>query len=151
MRQLSKSLTETAETAKSFLKFLEKNKEKKATIVGLFGDLGSGKTVFVKGVAEALGLKQTVSSPTFVIEKIYKLDDYELDIQKFKYLIHIDAYRLNNGEELSNLGWEEISSNHKNLIFIEWPENVKEVLPNNIKKIHFRFVDDKTREIKYGN
>jgi len=80
MKILSKSIIETEKIAKNFLETLSKNK--KATIIGLYGDLGSGKTAFVKGIAKALNLEKTVSSPTFVIEKIYKLHtDYQSDIE----------------------------------------------------------------------
>ena len=108
----SNSVSETGNLAKDFLNNIERKNQ--AKVVGLRGDLGSAKTTFVKAVAEHLGLKQTVSSPTFVIEKIYKLDS-----QKFKHLIHIDAYRLEKGEELLNLGWQDISKDPDNLIFIE--------------------------------
>lgn len=113
-----------------------------ATVVGLKGDLGAGKTTFVKFVAETLGVKGIVTSPTFVIEKIYKLDN-----QEFNHLIHIDAYRLEGGQELKVLGWDEISSNSKNLIFIEWPERVDDILPKDISIIKFEFIDEKTREV----
>jgi len=147
---VSKSLEETEKIARNFLKEISENKkEGGAIIVGLFGDLGSGKTSFVKGVAKTLGVEGSVSSPTFVIEKIYKLSDYELETHNFSHLIHIDAYRLSGGEELKNLGWNEIISNYKNIIFIEWPENVEEVLPKEIKKINFKFIDENTREIIY--
>ena len=114
-----------------------------ALIVGLYGDLGSGKTAFTQVVEKCLGVKETVTSPTFVIEKIYKLDHRD-----FEHLIHIDAYRLKNGDELLHLGWEEIAKNPKNIIFIEWPERVAEILPNNMKKIYFTFVNEDTREIE---
>ena len=84
-----------------------------------------------------------MTSPTFVIEKIYKLDN-----KNFDHLIHIDAYRLASGEELLHLGWEEIAKNSKNIIFIEWPERVSEILPKDIEKILFTFVGDNIREIE---
>ncbi|MEK7514295.1 MAG: tRNA (adenosine(37)-N6)-threonylcarbamoyltransferase complex ATPase subunit type 1 TsaE, partial [Patescibacteria group bacterium] len=69
---------------------------KRAKIVGLIGELGAGKTAFVKEVAHLLGVKDTLTSPTFVIEKIYPLKG-----KQFKKLIHIDAYRLSEGKELT--------------------------------------------------
>jgi tRNA threonylcarbamoyladenosine biosynthesis protein TsaE len=66
-------------------------------------------------------------------------------------LIHIDAYRLEKSEELLSLGWKEISENPKNLIFVEWPEKVKEILPNDIRMLEFRFIDETTREITIKN
>jgi len=140
---LSNSLEETKAIASEFIERLEPL-EFGATIVGLRGNLGSGKTTFTKASAEILGIKETVSSPTFVIEKIYKLEN-----QKFTHLIHIDAYRLSSGSELLTLGWKEVSSDSKNIIFIEWPENIKDILPQNTLFIDFKFVDENKREIFY--
>lgn len=152
----SNNLKETEEIAKKFVGNLLSNPVTKsgAFVIALYGDLGSGKTTFVKAVVKALGLEKTVTSPTFVIEKIYPI---RTDGRKrptsngagqFENLIHIDAYRLKSGEELKSLGWEEISKNPKNIIFIEWPENVKDIIPKDAKKIEFKFVDENTREIK---
>ncbi|MFA6338576.1 MAG: tRNA (adenosine(37)-N6)-threonylcarbamoyltransferase complex ATPase subunit type 1 TsaE [Candidatus Paceibacterota bacterium] len=145
MKYVSKSIKETADIAAKFLEKIEKlNKSEKAVVVGLDGDLGSGKTAFTKEIANILGVKETVTSPTFVIEKTYKLKN-----QKFNHLIHIDAYRLASGSELTHLGWSEISSDPKNLIFIEWPEIVKDILPDDMIKINFEFIDETTREITF--
>lgn len=118
---------------------------KKATIFCLYGDLGSGKTTFTKGFVSAFGVKQNVTSPTFVIEKIYKLPKPT----NFQHIIHIDAYRLNSGEEMIELGWNEIIENPENIILIEWPEKIVDILPKNIKKIEFTFVDEDKRIINY--
>ena len=125
-----------------FAKTLSPQKEE-ATVVGLRGELGSGKTTFVKGVARGLGVEGVVASPTFVIEKIYKLK-----AQLFDYLIHIDAYRLESGEELSTLGFDDLRKDPKNLIVIEWPEHVREVLGEDLKMLHFVFINSSTRSIK---
>ena len=114
-----------------------------ATLVALSGNLGAGKTAFVKCIARFLGVTEEITSPTFVIEKIYKLQE-----QKFAHLIHIDAYRLDSGSELANLGWREISENPSNIIFLEWPERVAEILPKDMKKIYFTFIDETTREVE---
>ena len=104
----------------------------KATVVGLYGNLGAGKTTFVQTVARSLGVEETVTSPTFVIEKIYDLSSLEPRVSNFDHLIHIDAYRLEKSEELLHLGWQEIVSDSKNLILIEWPERVAEIMPRHI-------------------
>ncbi len=143
MKIISKSLKETEKIAQEFAEKEFVKNESSAVIVGLYGDLGSGKTAFTQAVAKRLGVKETVTSPTFVIEKIYKLDN-----KNFDHLIHIDAYRLTSGGELLHLGWEEIAKNPKNIIFIEWPERVAEILPDDIRKIYFTFVDEKTRVIE---
>ncbi len=85
--QLSESLEETKEIARLFLDSIEPINT--GTVVALKGDLGSGKTTFTQAVGELLGIKENITSPTFVIEKIYPIA-YE----GYKNFIHIDAYRL---------------------------------------------------------
>ncbi len=121
----------------------------KATIIALYGDLGSGKTTFTKSFISAFGVKQTVTSPTFVIEKVYKLGGRASKLGGFKHIIHIDAYRLSSGEEMKELGWEEISNDPKNIILIEWPEKIGDILPKNVNKINFKFIDENKREVHF--
>ena len=148
MESIARSTEEMEAHAAVFIKNITENTKRRteAVVIGLYGELGSGKTTFVKGIAKAYGLTQTVTSPTFVIEKIYKIDN-----KRFNYLIHIDAYRLESGDELLTLGWDKILSDLKNIIFIEWPENVKEILPTSMLKIYFTFVDEHTRKIEIKN
>jgi tRNA threonylcarbamoyladenosine biosynthesis protein TsaE len=145
MQITTSSLKETEAFARDFVEKLTQ-KAQKAVVVGLQGDLGSGKTTLVQGVAKALGVTKLITSPTFVIEKVYKL--YE---QKFDHLVHIDAYRLENGDELTHLGWKELVENPKNLIFVEWPERVRDVMPGNTVEILFTFVNENTRAIEIIN
>ena len=97
----------------------------KATVVFLSGDLGSGKTTTTKAIANALGVEEDITSPTFVILKRYEIDAATLG-GKFANLIHIDAYRLKNYAELQKIKFEEYLSDKKNLILIEWPEMVED-------------------------
>ncbi len=124
--QISNSV-EMEKLAQEFAKNLEPNKEG-ATVVGLYGDLGAGKTFFTQSVARFFGIEDTIVSPTFVIEKIYEIKD-----QKFTHLIHIDAYRLESSNELLMLGWQKIISDSNNLILIEWPERVGDIMPKHTK------------------
>lgn len=121
-----------------------------ATILALSGDLGSGKTAFVKALAAALGITETITSPTFVIEQIYMLPKGAASAAAahFDRLIHIDAYRLEKASELERLGWAEIASDPKNIICLEWPENVSGLSHcSAVRRLQFRFVDENTREI----
>jgi tRNA threonylcarbamoyl adenosine modification protein YjeE len=95
-----------------------------ATIIALSGDLGAGKTTFAQGIAQALGVQESVSSPTFVLENIYPLEG-----QKWHRLVHIDAYRLEGAAELAPLGWEGLTADSSNLVIIEWPEQVAGAIP----------------------
>lgn len=98
-----------------------------ATLVTLSGELGAGKTSFAQGVAAELGVSDAVTSPTFVLEKIYELP--EETALGFKRLVHIDAYRLEGGKALPPLGFDELMQDTHNLILLEWPERVADGLP----------------------
>jgi len=117
-----------------------------ATLVTLSGDLGAGKTAFTKAVAAHLGVSGVVTSPTFVLEKIYALPEEG----GFKRLVHIDAYRLESGADLAPLGFDEIMKDPGALVFLEWPEKVAEGLPKPAAAISITVTDD-SRKISYGS
>jgi tRNA threonylcarbamoyl adenosine modification protein YjeE len=119
----SHSLEETKNIAAEWLKDISElyAKSDEAIVVGLSGHLGAGKTAFVKCVAQELGIKEVVTSPTFVIMKLYKVGTKSDFVQQ---LVHIDAYRLEKQTDLLALEFEHVVSDPKNLVLIEWPENV---------------------------
>ena len=123
MEKAIRTLGELEEEAARFALVLAPHE--RATLVTLSGELGVGKTTFVKAAARSLGVEEVVTSPTFVLEKIYLLPEGK----RFKRLIHIDAYRLEKGDELAPLGFDELMQDATNLVFLEWPEKVKEALP----------------------
>ena len=114
-----------------------------ATVVALSGDLGAGKTTFVQAAAKALGVEETVVSPTFII-----MQAFALPRGPFARLIHIDAYRLKSLHELEVLGWCELIAEPSNLIFIEWPEQVSGALPSSSQKVTL-MGDGDSRRITY--
>ncbi len=91
----------------------------RAVLVSLSGDLGAGKTTFSQKVAEKLKIKEHVTSPTFVIQKIYKTED-----SLISQFVHIDAYRLEDSTELSTLNFDLLLKQPNTLVFMEWPEKV---------------------------
>lgn len=119
----------------------------RATVVGLSGDLGSGKTAFTKCLASALGITDVVTSPTFILEKVYIIPRGSVVGERFTKLIHIDAYRLHSADEMRALDWEAILSDEHNLVLLEWPEQVKEVLPKDITMLSFEYVDEGVRRV----
>jgi len=134
MEFLSKNIKNTSNIAKTITRELfriERTKEKSALIVGLYGDLGVGKTTLTKAIAKELNIKRKVNSPTFVIMKRYVLKNKDFD-----NLFHLDAYRLKDEKELMYIGWEQIISNKRNLIFIEWPEQIIKAIPKKHYKIY---------------
>ncbi len=118
----------------------------RATVVGLVGNLGAGKTTFVQAVANALGINETLNSPTFLILKSYPLPS-TLNPSAYRLLHHIDAYRLKKSEELKNLGFEKLLADPTNLILIEWSDKVADLLPPNTPTILFEYIDEETRQI----
>ena len=96
-------------------------------VICLEGDLGAGKTTLVKAVAAAVGIAPAdVTSPTFSLIQIYDAPSGDLE------LIHADMYRLNDTDELRELGWEELlepAAEHRRWVFIEWPQRITAALP----------------------
>lgn len=119
-----------------------------AAVVGLYGNLGSGKTAFVKKIGKNLGIKEKIISPTFIIMKKYAIPSSRRKKFNLNEIIHIDAYRLGGHEEILKLNWPEIIKNRKSAVFIEWPERVKKAMPKNAWKIHLSFIDEKKRKVK---
>lgn len=122
------------EFAKEVLQKIQPNSDR-AFLIFLSGNLGSGKTTFMQAFAKELGVQGTVQSPTFVLMKKYELDEKKARPFKlkglafFSHLIHIDAYRLENGAEFGALKPEEFLRDPKNIVCIEWAENIKGALP----------------------
>lgn len=144
MQKKVNSLAELEAGAKHFIQTL-KPSDSGATLVTLCGELGAGKTAFTKAIAKALGVEETVNSPTFVLEKIYQLPPPAT----FSRLVHIDAYRLESGADLAPLGFDELMQDAGNLIILEWPEKVAEALPAPTKSISIVIEQDESRIISY--
>lgn len=144
MNKVIRTLKELETEASRFVAVLSP-REQGATLITLSGELGAGKTAFTKAVANVLWVKETVTSPTFVLEKIYLLPDGH----PFKRLIHIDAYRLEKGGDLAPLGFDEFMQDTSNLILLEWPEKVAEALPVPTVRLSFVALPDGSHTITY--
>tara|TARA_B100000676_G_C17573390_1_gene578299 strand:- start:128 stop:553 length:426 start_codon:yes stop_codon:yes gene_type:complete len=107
-------------------------------IISLNGNLGSGKTTFVKGVLKGLNYQHEVTSPTYTL-----INEYNADYK----IIHIDCYREPDVNRWLNIGLMDYFS-RDNILFIEWPEKIKDVLPNDINKLFFEIVSINERLIK---
>lgn len=110
-------------------------------VVCLFGDLGAGKTTFSQAVAKAVGVKDKVASPTFILVRRY-------EIPENRFFWHVDLYRLNTLEETKVLGLEEIMSDPDNVVLIEWPEKIVDFLPKNRWEIYLTTTDKNSRLVE---
>ena len=117
-----------------------------AKILALTGELGSGKTTFVQGLAEELGVRQQIISPTFILMRSYPINHQPLAIS---HLFHLDLYRLEDNveQEVENLGLEEIWKDPKNIVVIEWAEKIREMVPKEAIWIKFENIGDNIRKI----
>ena len=130
MEIISNSSARTREIAFDYAKSLCKG-----DVVLLSGDLGAGKTEFVKGVAKYFNIQEQVTSPTYAYLNIYG-----------DFIYHYDCYRLSSGEDAELLGLTDYF-NGENICFIEWAENIVDALPENCKKVQIQKIDEETRKI----
>jgi tRNA threonylcarbamoyladenosine biosynthesis protein TsaE len=131
MKYVSSSVKETHKIAEEFVKEINKNHDlKNALVVVMKGDLGSGKTEFVKGLKKVFGIENNILSPTFVLMKVYMILNLKFGFEK---MYHFDLYRLLEGknkeknilESLETLNIYDILKDNTNIVFIEWGENLK--------------------------
>jgi tRNA threonylcarbamoyladenosine biosynthesis protein TsaE len=108
-------------------------------IIELLGDVGAGKTTFVRGFAEGLGIKENITSPSFTISKTYAIPDG-------RTLIHYDFYRLPDPGLMAE-DLEENLNNPNNIVIVEWADSVANLLPKNHKKIEIKYNEDGSREV----
>lgn len=131
------SALETRRFAEKFAESL-----KPGDVVALFGQLGSGKTTFIQGLSKGLGFDNPITSPSFVIINEYT----PAGSKKAPSFYHIDLYRLENEEEVRDLGIEELFGRDA-VVAIEWADKAPHLLPAGCKKIKFEYVSESERKI----
>jgi len=157
IKYLTEKPTQTKKIGEILAKEIFKTRiEKRALILGLEGDLGGGKTTFLQGFAKGLGIKEKITSPTFVIIKRFQVpsrNEVETNQRSstpcsmFHDFYHIDCYRIRKPKEIFNLGLEEIISNPRNIVAIEWADRIKKILSKNVLSLKFGFVGKTSRKI----
>ena len=118
-----------------------------ATVIALTGDLGAGKTALVKEFGKILGVREEITSPTFVVMKSYTIPSHPV----YTTLTHIDAYRIESDDEMRVLGFAELLKDKMRLICIEWPEKIQNLIPNDTLMVTFVLNNDGTRNITMNN
>ena len=127
MKKTINNLQQTSDLAKEFASTLQKG-----DVVLLSGDLGAGKTTFTQFVFKFLGVKEVVNSPTFSVLKSYQAGDICLH--------HFDVYRI-TCEEAVECGFDEVLSDRTSIIFIEWADNIKPLLPKKYISVEIKLVN----------
>ncbi|MFV0331525.1 MAG: tRNA (adenosine(37)-N6)-threonylcarbamoyltransferase complex ATPase subunit type 1 TsaE [Dysgonomonas sp.] len=129
------SLDKIHEAAIEFIKVMGDN-----TVFAFHGEMGAGKTTFIKAICEKLGVSDTINSPTFAIINEYRSDSGEL-------IYHFDFYRINKIEEAFDFGYEDYFYSGS-LCFVEWPEKVESLLPNDTVNVSIKVLEDGSRDVK---
>jgi len=145
MKFISNSPSQTKNFAKKIAKILVSKKKNFPKILALKGNLGAGKTTFLKGLAKALGIRERIISPTFILMRKHSFFDKKSKSKNYFY--HFDCYRIQKPKEILDLGFKEIISNSKNIVAIEWAEKIKKILPKKVFWIEFKILGEKKREI----
>jgi tRNA threonylcarbamoyladenosine biosynthesis protein TsaE len=125
-------LSEIHQAARQFLAEIDNQ-----NVFAFYGDMGAGKTTFIKAVCEELGVQEPVTSPTFAIINEYR-------DKKGKSIYHFDFYRIKKLEEVFDFGYEDYFYSG-NLCFIEWPELVESLLPENVVRLSLRQTENGAR------
>lgn len=147
MEIITKSERETKKIGEILAKEILKTKFKRPLILALEGELGGGKTTFLKGFGKGLGIKEKILSPTFILMRKFRIRN-----SKFKNFYHIDCYRIKKPKEILDLGFEKIISNPRNIVAIEWAKKIKKIISKKSLWIYFDFEGLNKRKIilKWG-
>lgn len=125
------SLDRIAEAARSFVAHIGERR-----LFAFYGDMGAGKTTFIKAICDELGVTDTVSSPTFAIVNEYNSANGPI--------YHFDFYRINSISEVMDLGFDDyVNSGH--LCLMEWPELIEDLMPDDTVRVHIEAREDGTR------
>ncbi len=139
---MKKYITQSEEETRDLAKTLAKQLN---GVIALTGELGAGKTTFIQGFAQGLGIKEKIISPTFVLIRQHRIPKLRKNLPAGRQaLFHIDLYRLDN---LAELGLKEIIENPENIVLIEWAEKAKMLLPKNTTYIKFISLSENKRQI----
>jgi len=129
-----KSIETINNTAQEFIQQI-----RNSTIFTFKGEMGAGKTTFIKAICKMLGVKETVNSPTFSIVNEYETTDGQI-------IYHFDCYRINTIAEAVEIGIEEYLYSG-NICFIEWAENIAPLLPDSIVKVEITELENGERNV----
>ena len=131
------------EAAQSFIEHMPAS-----TVYAFYGKMGAGKTTFIKAICQELGVEDEVTSPTFAIVNEYTIPSSSNGGTKGGVLYHFDFYRIKRLEEAYDIGFDDyIDSGY--LCFIEWPELIEELLPDDATRVEIEETDNGSRIVRF--
>ena len=121
-----------------------------ARVFAFYGKMGAGKTTFVKAICEELGVEDVITSPTFAIINEYSIDNHDIQRSTFNVqrIYHFDFYRIKKLEEVYDMGYEDYFYSGA-LCFIEWPELIEEILPDDAVRVSITEQADGSRLVQF--
>ena len=117
-------------------------------VFAFYGKMGAGKTTFVKAICEELGVDDVITSPTFAIVNEYEVANFQFSIFNFQLIYHFDLYRIKKTEELYDMGYEDYFYSGS-LCFIEWPELIEDILPDDAIRVNIAEQEDGSRLVAF--
>jgi len=121
----------------------EKLRRRHALIIALIGELGAGKTTFVKGFARGLHIAGRILSPTFTLLKVHPLE-----AKYYSFLYHVDCYRITARDVKRALGWEKLLKDRRSIVVVEWADRIKKLLPKRRIDVFFSCSNKTSRTLK---
>ena len=147
MEIVIKNLESIHETAREFINHIGQH-----TVFAFYGKMGAGKTTLIKAICEELGVKDVITSPTFAIVNEYEVKNSEADSPlptlHSPLIYHFDFYRIKKLEEVYDMGYEDYFYSGA-LCFIEWPELIEELLPDDAVRVNIDELPDGTRRLAW--
>lgn len=129
------SLADIDEAARTFI-----NNMGDARVFAFYGSMGAGKTTFIKAICRCMGVEDVITSPTFSIVNEYSAGE--------RTIYHFDFYRIKKLEEVYDMGYEEYFYSG-NTCFLEWPELIEDILPDDAVRVKIECADDETRTVRF--
>ena len=117
-------------------------------VFAFYGKMGAGKTTFVKAICEELGVDDVITSPTFAIINEYTIDKLQTSNIKHQSIYHFDFYRIKKIEEVYDMGYEDYFYSGA-LCFIEWPELIEDILPDDAVHVSITEQEDGSRLVTF--
>lgn len=147
MKYIAESEKDLKRAADVLIPLALKGEKGKAFVVGLSGELGAGKTTFTKVLGKELGVKRMIISPTFILERDYSIPKTNPISKRYTTMIHIDAYRLTEHDEMFATHLQSLFANQKNIVLIEWPERIKGLVPKGATYMTFAHKTETSRHV----